>query len=192
MAAKVPEKSVEEPEEDYDIVPHKRLIELEQKVETIKQNPFASVPSGKELVESMRALNRNLTDLTGLFKTAGEEMQTEQHDATLQQQLGPVMEKLDLLLDQNRKIARGIIAIADMLKEQGAKIERVSSGRSSALPPGPMPPSEHLRPLMPSDVPPADFPPPPGMMSPLKVSMSRPVPPGAAPFFGMSPMEKSE
>ena len=193
MAGKVPEKSVEEPEEDYEIIPHKRLIELEQKVDHIKQNPFASVPSGKELVESMRALNRNLTELTGLFKTASDDIQTEQHDVSVvQQQMGPVAEKLDLLLDQNKKIARGIIALADMLKEQGAKLERVSSGRSSPLPSGPLPPSEHLRPLMPGDVPPADFPPPPGMMAPLKVSMARPMPPGNSPFFGLSPMANKD
>lgn len=198
MAGKVPEKSVEEPEEDYDIVPHKRLIELEQKVDHIKQNPFASVPSGKDLVESMRALNRNLTELTGLFKTASDDIQTEQHDVNVvQQQMGPVAEKLDLLLEQNKKIARGIIAIADMIKEQNAKLDKMSVGsRPSPLPQGPMPPSEHLRPLMPSDVPPADFPPPPGMepgfMSPLKAAMGRPMPPGNAPFFGLSPLEKKK
>ncbi len=196
MPAKVPEKSVQEPEEDYDIVPHKRLIELEQKVDQIKQNPFASVPSGKELVESMRALNRNLTELTGLFKTTAEDMQTEQHDVSVvQQQMGPVMEKLDALLDQNKKIARGIIAVADLLKEQGARLDRVSAGRFSPLPSGPAPPPEHLRPLMPSEVPPSGFPPPPsgeGMMAPLKVAMSRPMPPGNAHFFGLSPMEKKQ
>ena len=144
----------------------------------------------------MRALNRNIPELTGLFKTTADDMQTEQHDVNVvQQQMGPVAEKLDMLLDQNKKIARGIIALADMLKEQSAKLEQVSnssSGRSSALPPGPFPPSEHLRPLMPGDVPPADFPPPPGMMAPLKVSMSRPMPPGSSPFFGLSPMEKRQ
>ncbi|MDO8642710.1 MAG: hypothetical protein Q7R76_03940 [Candidatus Woesearchaeota archaeon] len=202
MPVKVPEKSANEQEEDYDIVPHKRLIELEQKVDQIKQNPFASVPSGKELVESMRALNRNLTDLTGLFKTAADDIQTEQHDVTVvQQQMGPVAEKLDMLLEQNKKIARGIIAIADMLKDQGAKLEKLSMGnRSFPLPPGPMPPSDRMRPLMPADVPPADFPPPPGMgmgmesgfMSPPKVAMGRPMPPGSGTMFGFSPLERKK
>ncbi len=199
---KVPKHAVEEPEEDYDIVPHKRLVELEQQVSHIQKNPFGAVPSGKEMVEGMRALNRNLHDLTGLFKDAAEEMKTEQHDLELvEKQMGPVLHKLEMILDQNRKIAKGIIAIADMLKDHGQKIHEVHRSTAGRSPLGPSPeaPPGHINPLPPGDIPPPmGFAPPPGgapmgppgmMPPPRGAGMGQPKP-GRVPPFAPPPRPK--
>lgn len=183
MAAK--EEQAGEPEDDYDIVPHKRLVELEQEVDVLKKNPFGATPSGKEMLEGMGSLGKGIKELVGLFRDAADEMKKEQEDfGTFEKQMAPVMERLNDLIEQNKKIARGIIAVADMLKEQGDKIGRMSGGSSFSmpgLPPSPEAPFKSIRPLPPEEMPPpSDFPPPPGGMGRMPIG-------GPEEFGRMSP-----
>ncbi|MBI1969787.1 hypothetical protein HYS48_03780 [Candidatus Woesearchaeota archaeon] len=105
-------------DEDYDMVPHKKLRELEKQVGELKRNPLGSTASGQTLQESMNRLSDNIEDLTSLFKDAAEQMKLEEKDSViLSKKLEPMMERMDTLIDQNHKIAKGILAVADMIKE---------------------------------------------------------------------------
>ncbi|MBN1502719.1 hypothetical protein JW930_04185 [Candidatus Woesearchaeota archaeon] len=83
--------------------------------------------SGNEhetLVRSMNSLTGSINSLLGIFKEAAEDMKMDEHDSVLLgDRIDPIMEKLDKLLEQNEKIAKGIVALADMIDEmKGGKI----------------------------------------------------------------------
>ena len=71
------------------------------------------------LKNSIDALNHSVNSLMKLFKEASEELKTEKNDPEIvDKKINPVLEKIAALEEQNEKIARGIVAVADMLKEQ--------------------------------------------------------------------------
>ena len=189
----------DEPSEDYDIVPHKRLIELQRQVEDLKKNPYGSTDSGKKMMETMTSLTTSIDGLLTLFKDAAQEMRVEEHDVgILSKNMRPLMEKLDELIEQNKKIARGIIAIADMVKEHGERLDQLSGpGQRRPLPGVPLPPGKQLRPFGPSGFGPVPghMPPAPGMFAPgpmqsMQGPMSAMIPPGPS-EIGMGGMGQS-
>lgn len=71
------------------------------------------------LKDSIDNLNDSIHSLIKLFKEATEELKMDEHDSELmEQRISPVMKKIKSLEEQNEKIARGIVAVADMLKEK--------------------------------------------------------------------------
>ena len=105
-------------DEEYELVPHKIVSELKREVEELKQNPLGSTSSGNDLQSSMNALAHGINDLLTLFKDATDQMRMEEKDSqVLSKRMEPMIEKLDVLIDQNHKIAKGILAVADMLKD---------------------------------------------------------------------------
>ena len=70
------------------------------------------------LKKELDRLNKSLNVMLEVFKQAAEDLKLEEHDSdTLAKQMGPLSDKIDTLIDQNQKIAKGIVAIADMVKE---------------------------------------------------------------------------
>ncbi len=80
-------------------------------------------PTVSSLKESIDNLNNSINSLIKLFKEATEELKMEEHDTDLiDKKISPVMKKIITLEEQNEKIARGIVAVADMLKERQIKV----------------------------------------------------------------------
>ncbi|PIN86019.1 hypothetical protein COV19_06720 [Candidatus Woesearchaeota archaeon CG10_big_fil_rev_8_21_14_0_10_44_13] len=112
----------EESQEDYDLMPHQEVTRLRREVEDIKQHPFGSTHEGKELLEAISGLSQSMDHLTGLFQEAAEQMKLEERESELiGKKLDPLFGRIDELIDQNGKIAKGIIAVADMVKETNVK-----------------------------------------------------------------------
>lgn len=156
--------------DDYELVPGWEVKKLKEDVEDIKKNPLGPY-GGKELVDNIKNLNSAINDLTSLFRTAAEELKIEEREArTIATKIGPLIEKLDMIVDQNRKIARGIVAVADMLG--GVEEKQALPPRPPAMP---MPP----RPMMPPR-PPSAPPAPPAMPAPP----APPAPPKKKGLFG--------
>ena len=136
MFSLVQEKVVEE--EEYDLVPHSRLDKLEKDVNVLKANPLGATPVGNDILSEMRELNKSIKALLDLFKDATEEMKLEEKDTqTFGKRFEPMMDKMDMLIDQNKKIARGIIAVADMVKDTVEKAG--SNGEQRIVPIAPRP-----------------------------------------------------
>ncbi len=94
------------------------------------------------LKESIDNLNNSINSLMKLFKEATEQLKMEEHDSeVVDKKISPVMQKITTLEEQNEKIARGIVAVADMLKERQIKTPEF---RSMQQPQQPM-----IRPAMP-------------------------------------------
>ena len=109
--------------------------------------------------------------MMGLFKMAGEELKLdEKKKEVVSEKIDPLLKKIDVLLEQNQKIAKGIVAVADLVKEASGEtpvkkpIPRIIPKQKPVLPPihhpmgaVPPPPMPHL-----SRGPP-NIPPPPGL-----------------------------
>lgn len=166
---------------DYAIVPEKEVLQLKQDVDAIKKNPFQAYGTGN-FIDAVNDLTKAVNSLIDLFKTAAEEMKLEEREAeTIAKSIEPMFSKIDTLVNQNEKIARGIVAVADMMENsQHAKPSRPTSySGSSDIPPGQgtlpktqMPP----RPIVQGR---------PGMPPPMGAKPMPPMPPRPKPGMGM-------
>ena len=98
----------------YDIMPHKEVAELKRQMQELKSGKN----SNPELVQSMTALSGSMDAMLRLFTEAAEELKLEgKEESELQEKLGPMNRKLNEVIDQNKTIAEGIVAISDMIKD---------------------------------------------------------------------------
>ncbi len=172
---------MEETGEEYQLVPHARVRELEKQVRELKADPIGSSSSGTAMKESIDGLSKSMTGMVNLFKDAADSMKMEEKESDIiVQKINPLTEKVDTLIEQNKKIAKGILAVADMVQEFIEKQKSEPAAQPIQLPPGPAPPTMAPRPMAPQQgyapqrmapprgappmgmPPPAMIPPPPG------------------------------
>ncbi|HME87454.1 MAG TPA: hypothetical protein VKE88_03515 [Candidatus Nanoarchaeia archaeon] len=138
-------------DDDYTLLSSKEVSELKQDMDYLKKNPLGGTKSGKSLQESIDKLNENMEMLIEIFKEASDQMKAEERESdVILKRIQPLENKLEELSEQNQKIAKGILAVADMVaaKEQA-------------------PPMQKPRPMM---MPPmAPRPPMPGMQAPQRM-----------------------
>jgi len=73
----------------------------------------------EDLKQSIDTLNNSINSLIKIFKDASEQLKVDEHDSKIvDKKISPIMKKISMLEEQNEKIARGIVAVADMLKER--------------------------------------------------------------------------
>lgn len=92
-------------DEPYDLMPHKDIVELKKQLQKLRSEKFSS----SELTNSMDALTKSMDSMLKLFKEASEELKTEEREDTVNKKLNEIME-------QNKVIADGMVAISDMVK----------------------------------------------------------------------------
>ncbi|MFH2021404.1 MAG: hypothetical protein ABIJ34_08390 [archaeon] len=79
---------------------------------------------------STEDLTRAINSLIKIFAEASEDLKIDTHDAVLVgQKLDGIMDRLEKIEIQNEKIAKGIVAVADMVEEYSAG--RVSMPRDA-------------------------------------------------------------
>ena len=133
-------------DDDYELLPHKQITDLKKELEQLKKGP--SPESGNQ----MDKLNDSINNLLGLFKEAASQMHLEEQEGGMvAEKLIPIEEKLDQVLEQNQKIAEGIVALADLVKdlqEQKKKESGQDYGMRMAPPSFGMPPPLNMPPPM--------------------------------------------
>ena len=72
-----------------------------------------------ELVSSIKENNKQVSELVGFFKEAGEQMVAESED----EKLRPLFDKLESLLEQNKTIAKGLILLEKYIKTTSGMLE---------------------------------------------------------------------
>ena len=76
----------------------------------------------------MAALTRSMNSMLQLFSSAAEEMKLEERtESELSEKITPLINKVNNLEEQNKTIAEGLVAVADMVKDikkESGKIER--------------------------------------------------------------------
>ncbi|HII69056.1 TPA: hypothetical protein HA270_04215 [Candidatus Woesearchaeota archaeon] len=102
--------------EDYDLLPHQDIRELKRQIEDMKSQRSES-PS-RELLSSMQQLTKKMDEMVQLFSSAAEELKLDEREAQdIHKKIEPLIRQVDRLTEQNKTIAEGMLAIADMIKE---------------------------------------------------------------------------
>jgi len=103
-------------EEDYDFVPYKDISELKKELESVKGRRDVST---KELYDAVQHLAQTMNDIVEVFGAAAEQMKLEEKERESDiKKHELIISRLDKLIDQNRTIAEGMVAIVEMIKEK--------------------------------------------------------------------------
>ncbi len=144
-------------DENYDLLPHKEIVGIKKELEDLKNKQTKT--DTKNIMYQVTQLKDSINDLLDLFKEAHESFKLEEKEPPY---IKEVQHRLNLLSDQNTRIAEGIVAVADMIKELKLKADK----QVLEQPPRPIPqniprpiemPPQQNRPLPPG----FDIPPPP-------------------------------
>ncbi|MEM4397767.1 MAG: hypothetical protein QW757_04050, partial [Candidatus Woesearchaeota archaeon] len=105
-------------------LPKESLDSLKKEIDMLRTKPSLTKEEiykpneHDDTKEVMLSLSKSMNSLIRIFKEASEEMKLDSHDAVLvSDKLDKLIDKLDKIETQNEKIAKGIIAIADMVEE---------------------------------------------------------------------------
>ncbi len=110
--------------DEYEIIPRKEIQELKKEIQELKSHLGTPVDSDSG---ETTTLIQAIKELTAIFKEAIEEFKKEpagQVGETQEKQLTSDKTKVDVLIEQNEKIARGILALADILNEHLPQISK--------------------------------------------------------------------
>lgn len=110
-------------DEPYDLLPHRQINELKGQIEELKAKQDKNSP--KELINSMDTLAKSIESLMNLFKQAAQELKYEIKEEELAAGKDSVHEKLDKIIEQNKIIANGMVAISDTVKDFTGKQKKV-------------------------------------------------------------------
>ena len=141
-------------------------------------DPLGSAPTGKNLSSSVEKLTKSMDNMFELFKVANKEIKEEASSLEFMKQIGPLFEnmnkKMDKVLEQHDKIADGIVAIADLVKQMKEENEKRNKNetitvRQKPIPPTPTP-TQYQTPITPTEpapAPPRSIPAPAGGPAPM-------------------------
>ena len=110
-------------DDDYELMPQRDIEELKRELHEIKQGKLAA--DSIELKSLVGTLSNRLTEMNDLLRSAYESMKSDEEHI---KNIGSLSSKLDLIIDQNSKIAAGILSVADSLKKkspEGTKKEEI-------------------------------------------------------------------
>ncbi|MEK6886968.1 MAG: hypothetical protein AABW88_03980 [Nanoarchaeota archaeon] len=146
-------------DDDYTLLSSKEVSELKQDMEYLKKNPLGGSHSGKTLQESIDKLNESISELIEIFKEASDMMKAEERESDIIiSKISPIEKRLEELSDQNQKIAKGILAVADMVSDRERSRPQQPIQKPMQMMPPPM-----MRPQNAPRLPPmGGLPPPPG------------------------------
>ena len=151
--------------EDYEIIPLKEVKKLKDEIERLKKEKTGSPAFA--ISNTLERLASSLEKLFQLFEVAATEIEKDKiEEKSFEEKVQPVIDKMQVLEDQNHDIAEGILALADIIKKQPHPRSQVNPPMPEPrIPAGPEPvfkdfPSSSLPPA------PGNLPPPPGEMPP--------------------------
>ncbi len=99
--------------EEYELLPHEEIERLRKEVEKLKKSPYGDTETGRNLLDSMEELNNSLNKLISIFEKTNAELMDEYENSK-------PAERLSRIEEQNQKIAGGIVALSNMIKNNYA------------------------------------------------------------------------
>ena len=101
-------------EEEIDF--YKDISDLKRDLEGLK---IKKDISNKDLYDAVQKLGQTITDMLEVFAAAADQMQLEEKSYDMQaKKQDMVASKLDKLIEQNKTIAEGMVAIVDLVKDK--------------------------------------------------------------------------
>lgn len=96
-------------DEPYDLMPHRALEDLKIQVQELKSKSDKS--SSQSIVSSLDQLTKSMDAMLRLFTQAAEDVKAEERDES------KIPKKLSEIIEQNKTIAEGMVAISDIIKD---------------------------------------------------------------------------
>lgn len=101
---------------EEDLAQYKDISELRKELEGMKGRK--EIPA-KDLYEAVQKLTQTVTGMLDIFSAATEQMRLEEREFESESRKHEmIISKLDKLIDQNKTIAEGMVAIVEMVKEK--------------------------------------------------------------------------
>jgi hypothetical protein len=120
-------------DDSYEITPHREIAELKQQLQELRLRIDKVSP--KELINSMSTLSKSIESMLKLFGEAVEELKFEDREEALSGGKDTVNQKLDRIMNQNKVIADGIVAVSEMIEDLNGKKSQVSNTQPRFQPP---------------------------------------------------------
>jgi chromosome segregation ATPase len=109
-------------DEDYELLPHREIQRLKEEISKLKGGE--SVDTDKELKRAVTRLAEKIESMNDILEAASQDLREEDKEAEIiKEKIDPIMEKMESLDEQNQKIARGLVAINDIVTQ---KLEEIS------------------------------------------------------------------
>ncbi len=126
-------------------LPTEELEKMRKEISLLKKQQGLEETDEDKMMESMNNLSFSITSLLKVFKEASKDLKMDTHDAVLVgQKLDKLLDRMDKIEEQNEKIAKGIVAVADMVEElQAGDLPKETTRKPSP------PPVSHSPPPMP-------------------------------------------
>ena len=167
---------------DEELVPYKDISDLKKDLEGMKGRKDIST---KELYDAVQRLGQTMADMLEVFGAAAEQMRIEEQSyESSAKKHEMIVTKLDKIIDQNKTIAEGMVAIVDMVKEKIFAPAREREEPMFRPRPEPRPFMRQQQEWQPKPEPVQRTQP---MMPPQMPAMAPP--PMQSPDFGMPPMQ---
>ena len=211
-------------DEDYELLPQKEILKLKKDISKLRGKAPPEVleeDRTERILDTMEKLSDSIENLNDIFNSTAEDIKLEERSEDLyMKKLEPLFDKVNKLIEQNEKIAKGMVALADMVNEQKAAMEDIEQSRREKrheehqktvvnpmsmpkMPPqmrqSPMPPPPPMMPMphraAPIPQPPmrGGMPPPPGLRpSPMPMQRSAMPPPDIDINIAPSPGERKQ
>ena len=115
--------------DEYELIPEKEILELKKEINELKSHlglkKQEDVVNDKKDVEEGQLIFA-IKELTEVFKKAVDELKKQdaepKKDSKSSGKLSEDKDKIDILIEQNNKIAKGIVALADLLENNLQKL----------------------------------------------------------------------
>ena len=99
-----------------DVIQYKDISELKKELDGMKGRK--DIPA-RELYDAVQKLTQTVTSMLDIFSAATEQMKLEEREYESDARKHEIIiSKLDKLIDQNKTIAEGMVAIVEMVKEK--------------------------------------------------------------------------
>lgn len=109
-------------EEDFEADSYRSISDLNKELTAMKGKKDISV---KDLYDTVQKLTGTMSDMLEVFGAAAEQLKLEEKEyETDSRRHEFIISKLDKIIDQNKTIAEGMVAIVDMIKEKVIPLAR--------------------------------------------------------------------
>jgi hypothetical protein len=103
-------------EEDFEADSYRSISDLNKELVAMKGKKDISV---KDLYDTVQKLTGTMSDMLEVFGAAAEQLKLEEREyETDARKHEFIISRLDKIIDQNKTIAEGMVAIVDMIKEK--------------------------------------------------------------------------
>ncbi len=116
-------------EDEYELLPHKEIVELKDELRRLKSMPTGS---GKDI--PLGDLSEKIDRLLEIFTDAMHQMKIEEGGISFHEKMKPFSDKMNKILEQNSEIAEGIVALADIMNEVKTNVEEKMSAPRLGMP----------------------------------------------------------